>query len=100
MNRLTLSGRHEPCMLEDMIGCNGYTNGSDNIFCLTVDGGENFLCDGIAEKSILFIDKSLPYRENKLNVFKMDRSKFVLSVTRPVDENYSGRVISAFNQYD
>lgn len=100
MNRLTLSGKHEPCMIEGVIGCNGYTNGSDNIFCLTVDGGESFLCDGITEKSILFIDKALPYKENKLNVFKTHQGKFVLSVTRSVDECYSGRVISAFNQYD
>lgn len=100
MNRLILSEKHEPCIFKGVIGCGGYTSNSDSIFCLTVSGGENFLCDGITEKSILFVDRSLPYKENKLNVFRMDQGEFVLSANHPFIECYSGRVILAFNQYD
>lgn len=100
MNRLTLSGKHNPCMLTDIIGCNGYTNKHENIYCLTANGNDGFLSDGIAEKSTLFIDMSLPYKENKLNVFRTSEGKFMLSATRSFDGTYSGRVILAFNQYD
>lgn len=100
MNRVTLSGKHKPCIKRDIIGCDGYINKTDCIYCLIVNKDGNFLKDGIIENSVVFVDSSIPYEEDKLNVFVTDAGIFQISTTKPLCNDYSGRVIMALNQYD
>lgn len=69
MSNIILSDKHIPCGYMGILGCNGYEV-SDKIICLTANGDDNFLNEGIVEGSILFVDTNGKYEEGLLNVFK------------------------------
>lgn len=55
MNSITFSDKHPPCGYLGILGCNGYEK-SESVVCLTANGDNNFLNEGIVEGSILFVD--------------------------------------------
>ena len=69
MNSIVLSDKHAPCGYMGILGCNGYEK-TDSIICLTANGDNNFLNEGIVEGSILFIETRSKFQEGLLNVFK------------------------------
>ena len=51
MSNIILSDKHIPCGYMGILGCYGYEV-SDKIICLTANGDDNFLNEGIVEGSI------------------------------------------------
>lgn len=100
MNRVMLSGRHEPCIREEVVGCDGYAYKFDCLYCLIVSESRRHVNDGIVENSIIYVDSSIPYEKDRLNIFVNDMGEFELSASRENDKDYSGRVIMTINQYD
>ena len=84
-----------------MLGCNGYEQ-IDNIICLTANGDNNFLNEGIVEGSLLFIDTNSKYQEGLLNVFKFKANispQYKLSRNKVAGATFVGKVLMAINQY-
>ena len=104
MSRVVLSEKHLPCIQKDVLGCNGHI-GKDDYFCLIAtkeDGsdGTRYINDGIVENSILYVNKKVPFENDRLNVFIDPDGNFELSTKRKTDKTYFGRVIMTINQYD
>lgn len=101
MNSIVLSDTHVPCGYMGMLGCNGYEQ-IDNTICLTANGDNNFLNEGIVEGSLLFIDTSSKYQEVLLNVFKFKANispQYKLSRNKVAGATFVGKVLMAINQY-
>lgn len=101
MNSIVLSDKHAPCGYMGILGCNGYEK-TDNIICLTANGDNNFLAEGIVEGSILFIDTSGKFQEGLLNVFKHKSNispRYKLSRSKVAGATFVGKVLMAVNQY-
>lgn len=100
MNTLVLSETHRPCSIEGVLGLSGYES-LDSLICFTANGDNNFLSEGIVEKSILFVDQSKEYREGLLNVYHRKNAfpPFKLSRTPIEDADYFGRIILTINPY-
>ena len=101
MNSIVLSDTHVPCGYMGMLGCNGYEQ-IDNIICLTANGDNNFLNEGIVEGSLLFIDTNSKYQEGLLNVFKFKANispQYKLSRNKVAGATVVGKVLMAINQY-
>ena len=47
MNSITFSDKHPPCGYLGILGCNGYEK-SESVVCLTANGDNNFLNEGMA----------------------------------------------------
>lgn len=101
MNKDVFINKHEPCAYRGIIGCNGYTNTS-NMVCMTANGDNNFVDEGIVENSILFIDTNVEFVEGMLNVFKFPTDcspQYKLSKKYILNAEFFGKVIMAVNQY-
>lgn len=101
MNSIVLSDKHVPCGYMGILGCNGYEK-TDNIICLTANGDNNFLNEGIVEGSILFIETNSKFQEGLLNVFKYKSNispQYKLSRNKVAGATFVGKVLMAINQY-
>ncbi len=101
MNSIVLSDKHAPCGYMGMLGCNGYDK-ADKIICLTANGDNNFLNEGIVEGSLLFIDTDTQFQKGQLNVFKFKTNispQYKLSRNRVAGATFIGKVLMAINQY-
>ena len=101
MNSIVLSDKHAPCGYRGILGCDGYDK-ADKIICLTANGDNNFLNEGIVEGSLLFIDTSSKYKEGLLNVFKFKANispQYKLSRNKVAGATFVGKVLMAINQY-
>ena len=101
MNSIVLSDKHVPCGYMGILGCNGYEK-ADKIICLTANGDNNFLNEGIVEGSILFIETSSKFQEGLLNVFKYKANispQYKLSRNKVAGATFVGKVLMAINQY-
>lgn len=101
MNSIVSRDKITPCGYRDILGCNGYE--PKNIVCVTANGDDNFLNEGIVEGTILFVDTSIKYKQGQLNVFKFKEEvspQFKLSRTRVSGTAYVGKVLIAINQYN
>ena len=90
-----------PCGFHDILGCQGYNTKS--VVCMTANGDNNFLNEGIVEGSILFIDTNQKYTQGQLNVFKYRENtnpQYRLSRTKVKDATFFGIVLLAINQYN
>ncbi len=101
MNTLCDISKHAPCSLNGIVGCNCYLN-TDSIICFIANGDNNFLNEGIVEKSILFVDTEGTFETGKLNVFEQENNtpKFKVSRTQLPDARFVGRVVMCANQYE
>lgn len=86
-----------------ILGFGGYE--LDGLFCVFANGDNNFLLYGIAEGSLLVVDKKRGYECNKLNVFQTNViadgiRQLKLSKTRIKGADYVGRVVISVNQYN
>lgn len=101
MNSIVLSDKHAPCGYMGILGCNGYEN-ADKIICLTANGDNNFLNEGIVEGSLLFVDTSGKFQEGLLNVFKYKANispRYKLSRNKIAGASFVGKVLMAINQF-
>ena len=101
MSNIILSDKHIPCGYMGILGCNGYEV-SDKIICLTANGDDNFLNEGIVEGSILFVDTNGKYEEGLLNVFKYKSNispQYKLSRNKVAGALFVGKVLMAINQF-
>lgn len=101
MSNLILSDKHTPCGYGEILGCSGYGE-VKNIVCMTANGDNNFLNEGIVKGSILFIDKDEKFQEGFLNVFKYKKKlspQYKLSRTKIAGAAFFGKVIMTVNQY-
>lgn len=101
MSTLCDISKHAPCSLNGIVGCNCYSN-TDSIICFIANGDNNFLNEGIVEKSILFVDSGGTFEAGKLNVFEQENNtpKFKISRAQLSDGRFIGRVVMCANQYD
>ena len=101
MNTLCEKTEHNPCCYNGIVGCSSYTN-TESIVCFIANGDNNFLNEGIVEKSILFVDTRGTFEDGKLNVFeqKNQTPKFKVSRSRLPEGNFIGRVVMCANQYE
>lgn len=101
MNSIVLSDKHVPCGYMGILGCNGYEK-TDNIICLTANGDNNFLNEGIVEGSLLFVDTGAKFKKEQLNVFRYEADispQYKLSKTKIAGASFIGKVLMAVNQY-
>ena len=101
MQNQELLQNHQPCKMKDVIGCDGYTN-TNNVVCMTANGENNFIDEGIVKNSLLFIDTSESFIAGMLNVFKLQPDcspQYKLSKDKVPNASYFGKVIMAINQY-
>ena len=101
MNSIVLSDKHVPCGYMGILGCNGYDK-ADKIICLTANGDNNFLNEGIVEGSILFVDTKSKFQQGLLNVFKFKSNispQYKLSRNKVAGATFVGKVLMAINQY-
>ncbi|MEE1318008.1 MAG: hypothetical protein UHD05_00715, partial [Ruminococcus sp.] len=54
MTNQVLMEKHKPCYMKGVIGCGGYAN-TKSLVCMTANGDNNFVDEGIVENSILFV---------------------------------------------
>ena len=93
----------QPLVFEHgLLGFRGYIR--DGLFCVLANGDNNFLLHGIAEGSLLVVDRKKAYQKDKLNVFRTDvitdgQKQLKLSLTRIKGALYVGRVVMSVNQY-
>ena len=90
-----------PSFRDGVIGFDGF-NGGD-IVCAIANGDNNFIKNGIVEGSLILIDKALPFRRGKLNIFRTDGENgesvgFRISTTKLEKFPYYGRIIMSVNQ--
>ena len=101
MTNQVLMEKHKPCFLKGVIGCGGYAN-TNSIVCMTANGDNNFIDEGIVENSILFVDTSESFIKGLLNVFKLQPNclpQYKLSREEIPNASYFGKVIMAIKQY-
>ncbi len=101
MNTICVILKHAPCSVNGIVGCDRYEN-TDSIICLIANNDNNFLNEGIVEKSIIFVDTKGIYELGKLNVFeqKYKIPKFKISRTQLPEAGFVGRIIMTANQYE
>lgn len=101
MNTLCKVSKHSPCSVDGIIGCSGYSN-VESIICLIANDDNNFLNEGIVEKSIVFVDTKGTFENGKLNVFERKdcTPKLKISRVRLPDSKFIGRIIMCANQYE
>lgn len=101
MNTICDISKHTPCSVNGIVGCDRYEN-TDSIICLIANNDNNFLNEGIVEKSIIFFNTKGTYEPGKLNVFEREHElpKFKISRTKLSEAKFVGRVIMATNQYE
>ena len=75
MNSIVPREQLTPCGYMDILGCNGYD--TRNVVCVTANGDNNFLNEGIVEGTLLFVDTSEEYKAGQLNVFKFKEEVFM-----------------------
>ena len=100
MNSIVPREQLTPCGYMDILGCNGYD--TKNVVCVTANGDNNFLNEGIVEGTLLFVDTSEEYKAGQLNVFKFKEEvtpQLKLSRTKLSGTTYFGKVMMAVNQY-
>jgi len=101
MTNQVLSEKHKPCYMKGVIGCGGYAI-TNSIVCMTANGDNNFIDEGIVENSILFVDTSESFIKGLLNVFKLQPNcspQYKLSREEIPNASYFGKVIMAIKQY-
>ena len=101
MNSIVQSEKHAPCGYMDILGVSGYKE-AKNVICLTANGDNNFIDEGIVENSILFVDTSESFIKGLLNVFKLQPNcspQYKLSREEIPNASYFGKVIMAIKQY-
>lgn len=101
MNSIVLSDKHVPCGYMEILGYNGYEK-TDSIICLTANGDNNFLNEGIVVGSIVFIETSGKFQEGLLNVFKYKSNispQYKLSRNQIAGATFVGTVLMIVNQY-
>ena len=101
MNSICDILKHTPCIVNGIVGCDRYEN-TDSIMCLIANNDNNFLNEGIVEKSIIFVDTKGTYEPGKLNVFERENEipKFKISRTQLPEAKFIGRIIMTANQYE
>lgn len=100
MSNVSYSEFHAPYRYMGILGCSGYDPNS-KIICLTANGGNHYLKEGIVEGSLLFVDTGEAFRRGALNVFQVhaDEPKYKLARNKPRNSTYVGTVLMAVNQY-
>lgn len=101
MNSIIAKEKLAPTAYLDILGCRGFDNTTD-IVCMTANGDNNFLNEGIVEGSLLFIDTSKTFEEGLLHVFKFDEEtnpQYKLSRTKIDGATHYGKLMVALNQY-
>lgn len=101
MNTLCGIADHAPCTYNGIVGCDKYAN-ADSIICCIANADNNFLNEGIVEKSILFVDTKGIFEVGKLNVFEREKETPKLKVSRTMlpEAKFVGRVVMTANQYN
>lgn len=100
MNSIVAKEQINPCGCYDMLGCRGFN--TKDVICMTANGDNNFLNEGIVEGSVLFIDTKSKYKQGQLNVFKFKEEvspQYKLSRTKLTGATFVGKVLMAINQY-
>ena len=69
MNCIVSKENMTPCGYYDILGCSGFMN-TKHIVCMTANGDNNFVDEGIVEGTLLFIDTSQSFQKGLLNVLK------------------------------
>ncbi|MCI8810641.1 MAG: hypothetical protein HFF84_11115 [Oscillibacter sp.] len=77
----------------------------EGLFSSFANGDNHFLLYGIAEHSLLLVNRKLPFEPEKLSVFQTDKiidgeRQMKLSLNRLEDFPYIGRVVMTINRYD
>ncbi|MCM1046788.1 MAG: hypothetical protein NC417_14890 [Candidatus Gastranaerophilales bacterium] len=103
MMSLTSYEKHPLVFANGVLGFQGYS--ADDLFCVPANGDNHFLPYGIAEGSLLIVDRTLPFVEEKLNIFQSDRiidgkRQMKVSFARPEKFPYIGRIIMSVNLYE
>lgn len=101
MNTIVEKDKLQPIACFGSLGCRGFENTVD-IVCMTANGDNNFLNEGIVEGSLLFIDTSKDFEDGMLNVFKFKEDvipQYKLSTTKIPDATHFGKLVLALNQY-
>ena len=100
MSNVSYSEFHAPYRYMGILGCSGYDPNS-NIICLTANGDNHYLKEGIVEGSLLFVDTGKAFRRGELNVFQISSAepKYKLARNKPRNSTYVGKVLMAINQY-
>lgn len=100
MSKVSYSVTHAPYRYMGILGCGGYDPNS-TIICLTANGENHYLKEGIVEGSLLFVDTNEVFRRGELNVFQTssDEPKYKLARNKPRNSTYVGKVLMAVNQY-
>ncbi len=94
---------HPLVLFGGVLGLGGFTPG-DGMVAALANGDNNFLLFGIAENSLLIIDKNKHYQPGKLNVYCTDivdgEPAYKLSLIELADYPFVGRVVMTINQYE
>ena len=100
MSNVSYSACHAPYRYMGILGCSGYDPNS-KIICLTANGDNHYMKEGIVEGSLLFVDTGEAFRRGELNVFQISSAepKYKLARNKPRNSTYIGKVLMAVNQY-
>lgn len=101
MNSIVAKENMTPCGYYDILGCSGFMN-TKHIVCMTANGDNNFVDEGIVEGTLLFIDTSQSFQKGLLNVLKYAdgvEPQFKLSRKKLSGTTQYGKVVLAVNQY-
>ena len=101
MSRVTYSEVHAPYQYMGILGCSGY-DPNGKIICLTANGDNHYLKDGIVEGSLLFVDTEKQFCRGALNVFRLTTEtepQYKLARNKPRNATYVGKVLMAINQF-
>jgi len=93
---------HQPVSEKDVLGFDGYN--IQDVFCVRANGDGNFLEYGIAENSILFVDKSMPFQDGKLSLFltgssETQKEPYKVSNKKIKGAEHLGRIVMSVNQF-
>ena len=101
MNTIGVIVMHGSCCVIGIVGCDRHGS-TGSIICLIANNDNNFLNEGIVEKSIIFLDTKGKYEPGKLNVFEREHeiTKFKISRTQLPEAKFVGRIIMTANQYE
>lgn len=91
---------HAPMGHMGVLGCGGYN--TDNVVCMVASAHNNFVCDGIVEGSLLFIDTASKCQRGNLNVYRYQNGReteYKLSRKDVLQATFVGKVLMAVNQF-
>ena len=102
MNVLNNYEQHPLVFLHGVLGFQGYPE--TDLFCVPVNGDNNFLSYGIVENSLLIVNRKGPFAPTALNVFQKGQTshgeaQLKLSPVWLTDASYMGRIILSANLY-